>query len=255
MIIFIYDKTFEGLLTLVFDSYDLKIIPDRIVSNMNFQAALFGEKFEVISDIKKAKRVWKGLSSRITEDGRQRIYKAHLSESEEADMLIFKQIRNIFSKKQNIERDYRDELVLGIKNMSRKVSREACRMLEFVRFQKTADDIYFSPVSPDYNVLPLIGMHFQRRFNDQLWVIYDMKRKYGLFYDLKEVSEITIADKYFSSDGKIEDAVLSDDEKQFQGLWKEYFNTINIKERKNLRQQLHFMPKKYRKYLTEVDKF
>jgi len=256
MNIFIYDKTFEGLLTLVFDSYDLKIIPDKIVRNENFQASLFGEKYEVISDISKAERVWKGLSAKLSEEGCQRLYRVHLSESEEADMLIFKQIKNIFSKRYNIERDYRDELVLGIKNLSRKVSREACRMLEFVRFQKTADDIYFSPISPDYNVLPLIGKHFRNRLNDQQWVIYDIKRKYGLFYDLKEVSEITIDNKYFSAlSGKIEETVLSDDEKQFQNLWKEYFNSINIKERKNLRQQLHFMPKKYRKFLTEVDKF
>ena len=253
MNIFIYDKTFEGLLTLIFDSYEMKIIPDRIVSNVSFQSALFGEKYDVVSDINKAERVWKGLSCKLSEEGCQRLYKAHLSESEEADMIIFKQIRNIFSKKYNIERDYRDELVLGIKNLSRKVSREACRMIEFVRFQKTADNIYFSPISPDYNVLPLIGKHFRNRFNDQQWVIYDVKRKYGLFYDLKEVSEITIANRYFGTQGKIEDTVLSNDEKQFQSLWKEYFSAINIKERKNLRQQMHFMPKKYRKFLTEVD--
>jgi probable DNA metabolism protein len=253
MNIFIYDKTFEGLLTLIFDSYELKIIPDRIVSSVSFQSALFGEKYEVVSDINKAERVWKGLSAKLSEEGCQRLYKAHLTESEEADMIIFKQIRNIFSKKYNIERDYRDELVLGIKNLSRKVSREACRMIEFVRFQKTADNIYFSPISPDYNVLPLIGKHFRNRFNDQQWVIYDVKRKYGLFYDLKEVSEITIANRYFGTQGKIEDTVLSNDEKQFQSLWKEYFSAINIKERKNLRQQMHFMPMKYRKFLTEVD--
>jgi probable DNA metabolism protein len=256
MNIFIYDKTFEGLLTLIFDSYDRKMIPDRIVSNESFQAALFGEKIEVVSDVNKANRVWKGLSAKLSKEGCQRLYRAHLSESEEADMLIFKQIKNIFSKKYNIERDYRDERVLGIKNLSRKVSREACKMIEFVRFQKTADDIYFSPVSPDYNVLPLIGKHFQNRLPDQQWVIYDIKRKYGLFYDLKDVSEITIDNRYFSTlSGKIEEAVLSEDEKQFQNLWKDYFNSINIKERKNLRQQMHFMPKKYRKFLTEVDKF
>ncbi len=252
MNIFTYDKTFEGLLTIVFDSYNLKIIPDKIVSSMSFQSALFGENYKVVRDINKAERVWKGLLANLSEEGCQRIYKAHLSESEEADMIIYKHIMNIFSKNYNIEMDYRDELVIGIKNLSMKVTREACRMIEFVRFQKTADNIYFSPISPDYNVLPLIGKHFQNRFNDQQWVIYDVKRKYGLFYDLKKVSEITFANKYFGTQGKIEDAVLSDDEKQFQGLWKEYFNAINIKERKNLRQQMRFMQKKYRKFLTEV---
>jgi len=254
MNIFIYDKTFEGLLTVVFDSYDLKIIPDRIVSNDNLQEVLFSGKHEVISDADKVKRVLKGLSRRLSEEGCRRLYRAHLSEQEEADMLIFKQIRNVFSKNFNIEKDYSDELVLGIKNLSRRVSREACRMIEFVRFQKTADNIYFSPVSPDYNVLPLIGSHFRNRFPDQQWVIYDMKRKYGLFYNLKEVSEITIDKGYFNAlTGRVGEAVLNGDEKQFQCLWKEYFNSITIRERKNLKLQMHFMPKKYRRFLTEMN--
>ena len=252
MNVFIYDKTFEGFLSAVFDSYDLKIFPNLIVGN-NCSQILFGNKYEVFTDTKKAERVWKGLSNRLSEDGFRRIYKAHLSELDEAEMIIYKFIRNVFSKNYNIERDYRDEYVLGVKNLSKKVTREACKMIEFVRFQKTADNIYFSLISPDYNVLPLIGSHFKKRLNNQQWVIYDAKRKYGLFYDLKNISEITIENRYFStSANKIDEAVLSNDEMQFQNLWKEYFNSINIKERKNLRQQMNFMPKKYRKFLIEV---
>ena len=252
MNIFIYDKTFEGLLTAVFDSYDLKILPDAIV-NENFQGDLFGSIYRVFTDSKKAERVWSGLSVKLSESGCQRIYKAHLSELEEADIIIFKYIKNVFSKKFNIEADYRDQLVLGVKNLSKKVTREACKMIEFVRFQRTADDIYFSLISPDYNVLPLIGKHFKNRLTDQQWVIYDVKRKYGIYYDLNEVSEITIDSKYFSGfTYKIKESVLNNDEKQFQSLWKEYFDSINIKERKNLRQQINFMPKKYWKFLIEV---
>lgn len=253
MNIFLYDKTFEGLLTLVFDSYDRKILPDRIVSNQNVQEALFGCSIEVFTDLKKAERVWKGLSRKLSEEGCQRIYRAHLSESEEADMLICKMVRNVFSKNYNIERDYRDEHVLGIKNLSRKVSREACRMVEFVRFQRTADDIYFSPIAPGFDVLPMIGKHFRNRFPKQQWLIYDVRRKYGLFYDTKEISQIRMDSNFFSTlSGKINEAIMSGEEKYFQKLWKEYFIAINITERRNLRQQMHFMPKKYRNFLTEV---
>ena len=43
---------------------------------------------------------------------------------------------------------------------------------------------------------------------------------------------------------------MSKDEK----LWKEFFNTIGIKERKNLKCQKNFMPKKYWKNIIEMEK-
>ena len=45
---------------------------------------------------------------------------------------------------------------------------------------------------------------------------------------------------------------LSDDEKTFEELWIEFYNTIGIKERKNDRCRMNFMPKKYWKYITEM---
>ena len=40
---------------------------------------------------------------------------------------------------------------------------------------------------PDFNVLPLIRKHFLKRYADQQWIIYDLKRDYGLYYNLHKV--------------------------------------------------------------------
>ena len=63
-------------------------------------------------------------------------------------------------------------------------------MRQFVRFQKTADGIFFAVMNPLYNVLPLSACFFQNRFADQPWVIYDTGRKYGLYYDLQTVETV-----------------------------------------------------------------
>ena len=62
-------------------------------------------------------------------------------------------------------------------------------MEAFVRFQKLKDGLYYSLVQPDYNVLPLI-IHFEDRYADQRWLIYDSHRKYGLYYNLNSVEEV-----------------------------------------------------------------
>ena len=112
--------------------------------------------------------------------------------------------------------------------------------MQFVRFQKAADGTFFAAFEPQYNALPLTVHHFKDRFADQKWIIYDMKRRYGFYYDLQEVTTIS-----FDDDSR---------EKLFQQLWKTYFKAICIKERMNPRKHRQDMPVRYWKYLTEKQK-
>ncbi|TXD94820.1 DUF4130 domain-containing protein [Gillisia hiemivivida] len=45
----------------------------------------------------------------------------------------------------------------------------------FVRFQLTKHKIYFATIEPDFNVLPIILQHFESRYADQKWIIYNIK--------------------------------------------------------------------------------
>ena len=47
---------------------------------------------------------------------------------------------------------------------------------------------------------------------------------------------------------------MDDDEELFQQeLWKSFFKTIGINERKNKKVQINFMPKKYWEYIIEME--
>ena len=48
------------------------------------------------------------------------------------------------------------------------------------------------------------------------------------------------------------DDTTSSNEEMFDDLWKTFYKTIGIKERKNERCRQNFMPKKYWQYITEV---
>lgn len=82
--------------------------------------------------------------------------------------------------------NFADEDILKISKICKSVSRERHRMTAFVRFEKMQDDIYFAKIDPDFNVLPLIRKHFKDRYADQKWMIYDLRRHYGLLYDLEQ---------------------------------------------------------------------
>ena len=179
-----------------------------------------------------------------------------LSEERSLNQPLFNFIYKIFKTKvKDFERNASDEDVLAVRNTCRRVLHEQLRMKQFIRFQKAKDGTYLAVVSPDHNVLPLIIDHFQDRFNDQSWLIYDAKRHYGYYYDGKTVIRITFEDEasvpFDLSNGKMDADILSADDQLFQDLWRTYFKAICIKERMNPKKHLSDMPRRYWKYMTE----
>lgn len=251
MIVFYYDKTFEGLLTALFDAYSRKVFPDKLLSEGEIEPMFTEERYTVITQEKNASRVWAALQNKISKLACNMLTHVWLSEVEGSDELLFRYIRKAFDTKESIEMNFGDLDVLNTHQLARKVSHESQYLKQFVRFQKAADDIFFAPVSPIYNALPLAINHFADRFSDQKWVIYDIKRNYGFYYDLQTVTEITLDNTDSFLDGKLNEKLMAEDEKLFQDLWKGYFKAMTIKERINLKLQRQHMPKRFWKLLTE----
>lgn len=252
MKIYTYDNTFEGLLTCVFDCYSRKDFPVDICSRYGEQRYLFVESIDIASDSQKAERVWKGIQKNLSGRNKQLLFYAYLSEEQGIEMKIYRFLRRMFSGHLNLETDFGDSDVLFLTQMSQKVKKEAMRMLQFVRFQRTKDGMYFCGIEPKYDVIPLVLDHYQKRFADQLWLIYDVKRNYGIFYNKDKVEEVVLSKKQFSSyNGQVKKALLDENEDFYQKLWRSYFKHINIEERKNLRLQRQFMPRRFWQYLPE----
>ena len=253
-IAFTYDKTFEGLLCCVFFSFEAKETPDILLETDDVKPLFINKAFYVITEEDKAQRVWKGLEKKISPSACEMLLTVWLSELPNIDLLIFKYITKAFQSTKSIELNFGDEDVLRCAEIYKKVSNSRLKVIQFVRFQKTSDGIYFAPITPDYNVLTLIVDHFKTRYADQPWIIYDTKRKYGLYYDLHSVTEITFSEEIspINKNGKLKPEQLDPQEKLYQQMWKDYFKTMAIKERINLKLQRQHMPARYWKYLTEM---
>ena len=183
-----------------------------------------------------------------------RLAQCWLAEEPETASLLFRYIHKAIDAPRSIETNFADPDVLEFSRMWKRVDWERIRMLQFIRFQKAADGTYFAAVEPEKNVLPLITGHFKDRFADQCWLIYDIKRAYGYYYNLKEVHEVTFGEDSREGHlvtGMLDESLMDKDEKLFQQLWKTYFKAICIKERLNPRKHRQDMPVRYWKYLTE----
>jgi probable DNA metabolism protein len=248
---YVFDGSLEGLLCAVFEWFERKPGPIRLLSKAAFQPDAFSAHLDVFSEERKADRVWKGLQSRLPKAWIRRFYCTYLSETEQAYKALFEFTCYIFSSAPGAENNYGNPYVLAISQTAIKVEREKHRMEAFIRFQHTADGIFYCGIDPDFNVLPLIMSHFKNRYADQQWIIYDINRKYGLFYDLDKVEEIKMDFNENQKSMQPAAAALSDKEALYAVLWKDYFKSANIIARKNTKLHVQHVPKRYWKYLTE----
>ncbi|HCA99398.1 MAG TPA: DNA metabolism protein, partial [Porphyromonadaceae bacterium] len=227
MIIFTYDKTFDGLLSCVFFAYEQKKFPDFILSESDQKPLFVDEQYRIITEKEKSLRVWKALEKKLSKIAQNMMLSVWLSELPETEMLLFRYIRKNIDHPEGVEMNFGDDDVLRIKEIAQKVAKEAEQLRQFVRFQETADGIYFAPVSPRYDVLSLIVSHFQSRYAGQPWIIYDTNRNTGLYYDTRSVVEVSFSQKDLSDLrlGVLDEEKLSSDETFFQQMWKEYFKS------------------------------
>lgn len=247
----IYDGTYQGWLTAVFDIYEYKFIDVLFAKGEAPTAGLFGNTHLVKTDEGKAERVLRGLVQRLSADGVKGICKTFLSEIERAEEVMWQFVKYVFSAQHNVEEDLSNNAVREVRNAAKFVHRETHRMKAFVRFKLTNDGLFYAMVEPDCNVLPLIVSHFKNRYADQRWLIYDTKRCYGIYYDLETVSDVQLKFSEASNSTDALASILDERELFFQDMWRKYFGAVNIKARKNMRLHIQHMPKRYWKNLIE----
>ena len=274
MTVYVFDGTMDGLLTAVFDAFALKEQPEQLLAEGDALPLFCDHTYHVTTDEEKARRVWAALEKKLTREALRLISVSWLSEVRELNTPLFHYICKVFHQG-DISRNFADADVLAVTNIARRVLHEQLRMKQFIRFQKAKDGTYLGVVSPDHNVLPIITDHFQDRFNDQPWLIYDAKRHYGYYYQTLPQCNVTLSRReplsvsegsnmpirvtfedeatvpFDLSNGKLNADVLSENDQLFQDLWRTYFKAICIKERMNPHKQLQDMPRRYWKYMTE----
>lgn len=253
MCIFYYDQTFEGLLTCVFEAFAQHLFPDLLLAEGEVPPMFVDQCLTVVTDTEKSHRVWKGAEKLLSPTAMSMLTNVWLSELPDVDNQLFRYLRKTFEARKSIETNFADPDVLALAQIYKKVRYERLHLMQFVRFQKTIDGTYFAAIEPQFNTLPLAVPHFQDRFNDQPWLIYDTKRRYGYYYDLQTVELVTFEDQRMAHlvTGKLEESLMDKDERLFQDLWRTYFKAIAIKERWNPKKHRKDLPFRYWKYLTE----
>jgi probable DNA metabolism protein len=239
---YIYDGSFEGLLTCIYEAYYRKEKPARVLKNETIQQGLLDTNVYIPSDPEKAGKVYNSIIGKISPEAMQNAYYAYLSNDENTGTYVYNYIRLGFKLGGKVDLYLADDRVLKIHEISRRVSSERHLMLGLIRFRQIRGEIYYASYKPDNNITALLAPHFADRMSDQNWVIHDVKRNIAALYN---------KEKWVITDISSDSFNFSEEEMDYQGLWKDYFKNIAIQDRINPRLQRQHMPKRYWEYLIE----
>lgn len=237
---YIYDGSLEGLLTCVFRAFELREEPAEIRAD---DRTLF-RRVTVETDESKAERVKKRLLRSFGRDFTETLALVYLSGEAGAETDILRYVRLAFERNGAQARDLCDPLVHKMTKLAHAVSREAHRIIEFLRFSDY-DGTLVSVINPKYFVLPLIAKHFERRFPNENYFIYDEVHGSALSHEKGKNSELFPVSAFTAAEA-------TEQEQKFRKLWKLFYDTIEIKERHNPKLRVQHLPKRFWKNVTEL---
>lgn len=244
--IYIIDDSIIGFLTLVHTTYKNKRLPEKIYDELNYKDNIFDSPVYIKEDINKALYMKKLIITKLNENIFNEISLAILSNNKEKYNIIYDFLYNAFIHGTKINYLRTIKSVTDLQKLIKNITRESHRFKGFIRFSKTSENVFFAKIKPDNNILFLVANHFKNRLKNEKWCIIDEKRNIGAFYynnKLQIINNLEISSVNISK---------SKEEETYEKLWKQFYKSVNIKERKNTKCMMNFMPKKYWENILEV---
>lgn len=242
------EDSFEGIMTAVYDGwvYMNKGYHVNIQPGTEYTPTFFSEYITIDTDFEKAEKVARSIKMKISEDAYIMVYRTcqHF-ENDKADA-IFEFLKIGYSVGARVTKMLGNEAVMRVLELSRKVANEAHSFREFLRFKELSGNILYAKIAPKCSVIPFVAHHFQNRFPNENWIIYDEKHIVSAVHSIGK-NTILIKDK--NIDELIKNMEIKDG---YEDLWKVFYNAIGIEARYNPKCQRNMMPIWYRKNMTEM---
>lgn len=235
---YIYDGSFEGLFTAIFEAYS-------VIENVNFstesEQVNFFEDIHTRTDLEKYERVKKSIIEKFSKRFFNELVIIYHSDNLKKADVIAKCVKGVYVHGIKYLNSVNEEAVL-YRKILKNFGSENHDYKGLLRFREIQDGFLFAEFTPHNDILKFITPHFLRRMPNEKFVIYDVRRNTAAFCvegkcEFMEVEQIAAED--------------SEREKFFKSAWQKFYSTVGIDERKNTKLMVLNMPKKYWKYLPE----
>lgn len=242
-IIYLYDGSFEGFLSCVFESFLQKQHPYDIIAEEASEPSLMARQW-IETDLERANRVRNGIG-KISEEALYLVTNGFCTCHPQRELLLLDFITLGFEYGKSVCELLTDSTVHALQKAVLFLKRESHQYLEFIRFSEY-DKGLVAVIEPKNWVLPTIAPHFCDRFHNELFIIYDKTHRSALIHKPPRWAIVDLEDFI--------EPEADETERFYRELWGVYFDAIAIRERINPRCQMGHMPKRYWAHMTEMQR-
>lgn len=271
---YVFDGTLEGLLSAVFYAYQAGEDPQDIDTLTRLQPRL-GQTIRTIdTSISSALRLQRGISRVCGADIFDLIKHASLSDAPQTPYAIYAFIRYALATQKHhpctscnkrhscsrttscralqnksysaspLRNEHAHTITGPILRLERAVLNERHRMKQFLRFEQTAQGVWFAKCNPNANVVPLLMDYFQARFGTESFVIYDEIHHVAGICDGKDWQLVQT--------NALNIPAQTQNELLMQAAWKCFYDAVSIDARYHPELRRQFMPKRFWKNICEM---
>lgn len=239
--IYVYDGSFSGLLVLIKYLFQNSIFPLNIKST-DYNFSLFDSPInlnltnndDIIMEFIKKTNVYFFNTC----------FNIYLSNDNNKEIVLYKFFLCFIKYGNNTFYMRKFDSINKALKIDQYVRRENHKFKGFVRFKELKNGILYAEISPENNIIFILAKHFKQRLKKEKWIIKDVKRNIVCYYDGHL--------NFYDGNTLNISLDLNINENEYVDMWKSFYDTIGIKERKNERCRMNFMPKKYWKYIVEM---
>lgn len=239
--VWLYDGSIAGFLSALVRTYRERQVPQTLVKQLG-EHDLFASVQTVLTNLDEAQKMARHLREQLESVHYERVLHAFLCDDSAFELNLIRYARMGLHQPKSLF-DLSEPVVYAVEGYQKRVLSTVHRMTGFTRFEELNDGTLYARVAPPRNVLTLLGKHFKKRFAQERFIIHDIQRELILTHadgtmNLHVVSDVQIPER-------------SENEQQYQMLWRSFFDSVTIEERLNPKLQRQHVPLLYREWMSE----
>ena len=242
-VVYLYDGSFEGFLCCVFESFVQHEIPFAVWTPQRETATLYPVR-DIETDSTKARRVFSSLGKKLGRETEYLVSRDFLSGQEEKELLLIRFLHLAFALGPGTVKRTGHPDVAPLYEMKKSLDWEVDKFQGFVRFEEH-DGMLGAVIHPKNYILPLLRPHFCGRFPEENFMIYDAVHQAVLLQEDHKARLLELA-------APLKLPPPSEREQQFQALWKQFYQTLEIKARHNEKCRMTHCPKRFWADMVEM---
>lgn len=259
--IYVCEDSLTGIFSGIYEVWKRKMTAEEAGLEVgdSFERRLFCEYIFCKADERKALAVIRMIQKNLGADVYEKISYALLSADRRKADMVFRAMLEAkkLSRKDRLMEHLGNEAVRAVFGMYRQVANEAHHYKGFVRFRELKNKTLFAKIEPKHAVLPCIAEHFADRFPQENWIIYDKTHEVFLIHE--KGKRYYFLQQYMCMKGASGSAQkiaggFSEEEMDYETLWKGFVQSISVAERENRALQNQNLPLRFRTNLVEFSK-